>query len=144
MTLLSGFVCLILLSSHNTRSSSSKEALRLLKNALTDAQHNKPPLKFNLEVIDDRPPTADQLRTIHSYVKPSSSSTSPSPSIFISSHPTSDAQPSSIEDVVSLAQSNPNALKWPIVVDWDAGKAVVGNVQGVKSLLEEMAKKQSE
>ncbi|KAK7686381.1 hypothetical protein QCA50_010605 [Cerrena zonata] len=128
---------------HNTQSSSSKEALRLLQNALTVAQQNKAPLKFNLEVINDQPPTSDQLRTIQSYIKPSSPA-SPSPSIFISSHPTSDVQPNTIDDVVKLAKSNPNALKWPIVVDWDAGKAVVGNLQGVKSMLEEMRKEQTE
>ena len=130
--------------SHNQRSSSSKEALRLLQNALTVSTRDRPSLKFNLEVIRDRPPTSDQLRTIQSYVKTPSSPGSPPPSIFISSHPTNDAQPNTLDDVVSIVEKNPNALKWPIVVDWDAGKAVVGNLQGVKSMLEDMRRRQKQ
>ena len=45
------------------------------------------------------------------------------------------------EDISNLAQANPNVLKWPIVVDWDGGRAAVGDVEGVKSILEELRKK---
>lgn len=39
------------------------------------------------------------------------------------------------------AAQNPNALKWPIVVDWTGGKAAVGDVEAVKGILEELRKK---
>lgn len=34
------------------------------------------------------------------------------------------------------AQSSPKALKYPIVVDWDAGKIAVGDMGAVQSILE--------
>lgn len=52
-----------------------------------------------------------------------------------------DSRPTSEEGVAALAERNPNALKWPIVVDWNAGRAAVGDVEGVKALLEELRKK---
>jgi hypothetical protein len=32
-------------------------------------------------------------------------------------------------------------LKWPIVVDWEGGKAAIGDVEGVKGILENLRKK---
>ena len=40
--------------------------------------------------------------------------------------------------IANLAQENPAALKWPIVVDWTAGHASVGDVEGVKAILEKL------
>jgi len=37
---------------------------------------------------------------------------------------------------VDLANTNPNAVKWPIVVDWTGGRASIGEVEGVKDILE--------
>ncbi|TFK96194.1 hypothetical protein BDV98DRAFT_576556 [Pterulicium gracile] len=36
---------------------------------------------------------------------------------------------------------NPSAFRWPLVVDWDAGTAAVGDVEGVSKMLEHMAQK---
>ena len=45
-----------------------------------------------------------------------------------------------MERVVQTAKANPMALKYPIVVDWDAGKIAVGNVSDVEALLQARAK----
>ncbi len=58
----------------------------------------------------------------------------------MSSHPTVDKLPTSVDGVEKLAKGNPHALKWPIVVDWMSGKASIGDVEGVKSILEEIRK----
>ena len=101
-----------------------------------------PSLNFNLEVIENKPPTADQLRTILSYLPSARSATSGiSPDVLVSSHPSVSARPASAEGVAKLASNSLHALKWPIVVDWDGGRAAVGDVEGVKSILEELRKK---
>ncbi|CAL1714728.1 unnamed protein product [Somion occarium] len=128
---------------HNPASPPSQAALRLLNSALSSpypASSGKP-LVFNLEVVENKPPTSDQLRVILSYVHPESTPTPESPEVFLSSHPASDVRPNNLQDVVNLAQTNKNILKWPIVVDWDDGKAAVGDVEGVKSILEQLRKK---
>ncbi|KAI0338642.1 hypothetical protein BDW22DRAFT_1432436 [Trametopsis cervina] len=123
---------------HSPSSPPSVAALKLLQSALSGPYPaDKPsaqPLKFNLEVIEEQPPTPDQFRTISEYLP------SASPETFVSSHPTADSRPTSADAVNKLAAKNPRALKWPIVVDWTAGKAAVGNVEGVKSILEEIRK----
>ncbi|KAI0072401.1 hypothetical protein K474DRAFT_1667893 [Panus rudis PR-1116 ss-1] len=131
---------------HNPSSPPSQTALRLLNAALSGpyppSSGSNKPLKFNLEVIENKPPTPDQLRTILSYIKPTSpTSSSAIPDVFVSSHPAADVAPKTLQDVSSLASRNPNVLKWPIVVDWDDGRAAVGDVEGVKSILEELRKK---
>jgi len=42
--------------------------------------------------------------------------------------------------VVKLGNKNPNSLKWPIVVDWTGGRASIGDVEGVKAILEAIRK----
>ncbi|KAI0752036.1 thioredoxin-like protein [Fomes fomentarius] len=136
---------------HNPSSPASTNALRLLRAAVSSpyppSKPSAPPLEFNLEVIENKPPTPDQLRTILSYL-PSKSPTgpgglasTPSPDVLISAHPTVDSRPTDAEGVAKLASQNPHALKWPIVVDWHSGRAAVGDVEAVKSLLEELRKK---
>ena len=61
--------------------------------------------------------------------------------MFVSAHPTVETRPTSEEGVQELATKNLNALKWPIVVDWNAGRAAVGDLEGVQVLLEELRKK---
>ncbi|KAF9221786.1 hypothetical protein BS17DRAFT_784694 [Gyrodon lividus] len=99
-----------------------------------------PPLDFNLEVIESKPPTPHQLRTIISYLTPKESvAASPPYSTFLSSHPSapgSSEQPQSAIGIANLATQNPNALKWPVVVDWNGGRASVGDVDGVRNMLE--------
>ena len=50
-------------------------------------------------------------------------------------------QPNSLKDVAELAEKNPKALKWPIVVNWNEGQASIGAVEGVRSILEALRKK---
>ncbi|PCH42932.1 hypothetical protein WOLCODRAFT_144282 [Wolfiporia cocos MD-104 SS10] len=130
---------------HNPSSPPSSAALQLLRAAVSSpyppSRPNAPPLRFNLEVIENAPPTADQLQTILSYLPAGSAGESRSPVSLLSAHPTVHTRPSSAEGVSSLAAKNPNALKWPIVVDWHGGRAAVGDVEGVKSILEELRKK---
>ncbi|KAH9934851.1 uncharacterized protein B0H18DRAFT_978618, partial [Fomitopsis serialis] len=97
---------------HNTSSPPSITTLQLLRAALC------PPLKFNLEVVENKPPTGDQLRTILSYIPVATSATG------------MEARPTSAEGVSKLASQNLHALKWPVVVDWDAGRAAVGDSSG--------------
>jgi len=131
---------------HNTSSPPSITALQLLRAALSSpyppSRPDAPPLKFNLEVVENKPPTSDQLRTILSYIPAATSATGGvSPDVLVSSHPTVEVRPTSTEGVSKLASQNLHALKWPVVVDWDAGRAAVGDVDGVKSILEELRKK---
>lgn len=127
--------------SHSPASPPSVTALKLLNAALTNpyppSKPSASPLTFNLEVVENQPPTTDQLRTILSYL-PSGKA---SPETFVSPHPTVDKVPTSVDGVARLAKTNAHALKWPIVVDWTGGKAAVGDVEGVKSILEELRKK---
>jgi hypothetical protein len=121
-------------------------ALRLLQSALSSpyppTSPSSSPLSFNLEVIDSKPPTFDQLSTILAYTSPSPSQ-SPSLSIFLSAHPTApspSSQPNTAREIVQLGTENPNVLKWPIVVDWTGGRASIGDVEGVKAILEAIRK----
>lgn len=41
-----------------------------------------------------------------------------------------------MKGIVSLVEQNPNVFKWPVVVDWIGGRASVGDVEGVKGILE--------
>ncbi|KAJ2925467.1 hypothetical protein H1R20_g11628, partial [Candolleomyces eurysporus] len=130
---------------HHPSSPPSLKALKLLQSANTspypaNKSPSAPPLEYNLEVVES-PPTTDQVRTILSYMP--SKATSPSMAL-LSAHPSAGAgetRPQSIEAIVELARKTPAALKWPIVVDWEDGKAVIGDVEGVKSMLETLRKK---
>ncbi|CCL98807.1 uncharacterized protein FIBRA_00812 [Fibroporia radiculosa] len=131
---------------HNPSSPPSNAALQLLRTAVSSpyppTKATNPPLKFNLEVVENAPPTSDQLRTIMSYLPADPLSTdAPTPASLLSAHPTVHTRPTSAEGVLRLATQNINALKWPIVVDWDGGRAAVGDVEGVKRILEELRKK---
>ncbi|OSX56664.1 hypothetical protein POSPLADRAFT_1175056 [Postia placenta MAD-698-R-SB12] len=131
---------------HNVSSPPSNAALRLLQAALSSpyppSKPNAPPLKFNLDIVENVPPNPDQLRTIISYLPSDASRVeAPSPVSLLSAHPTVHTRPTSPEGVARLAAQNLNAIKWPIVVDWDHGKAAVGDVEGVKGILEELRKR---
>jgi hypothetical protein len=129
-------------SSHHPSSPPSTKALALLRSALSSpypsTNPSAPPLQFDLDVVESSPPTPDQLKTIMSYVSSQTPSGS-SLSSFLSSHPTSPSppeQPQNASGIVELVRKNPNAFKWPVVVDWTSGKASVGDVEGVKAILE--------
>ncbi|KAL1701777.1 thioredoxin-like protein [Schizophyllum commune] len=127
---------------HNPSSPPSKAALKLLQDAVsrpyppTSSKHE--PLHFDLQVVEG-PPTQDQLRSILSYVAPEGRTAAGS--VFLSAHPAAEPEkPADVEAIPKLASQNPSALKWPIVVDWAGGRASVGNVDGVKAMLEELRK----
>jgi hypothetical protein len=140
------FICIYLSFSHHPSSPPSTRALALLRAALSGPyppnKPTSPPLEFDLQVVESAPPTQDQLSIILSYL-PHRDSSTPSLSAFISSHPASPPphlQPYSPAGIVQIATNNPNILKWPIVVDWTGGRASVGDVDGVKGILEAIRK----
>jgi hypothetical protein len=98
------------------------------------------PLEFDLQVVET-PPTPDQFKTILSYLP--SKPTNPS-MVFLSAHPsgpTTFEQPTTVKGIAELAEKNPLAIKWPIVVSWSIGKASIGDVEGVKGILEILRQK---
>lgn len=120
--------------SHNASSPPSMKALSLLRKANTEPYPTAPqrPLSFELN-ISERPPTSDQLRTMQRYYgRPIST--------FLSAHPTSDGSQSGsgdeFERIVQNAEKNKMALKYPLVVDWDAGKIAVGDLADVQKILD--------
>ncbi|KAG6896027.1 hypothetical protein C0992_010777 [Termitomyces sp. T32_za158] len=129
---------------HQPFSPPSTKALNLLRSSLSapypPGQAEKKSLDFNLDVIEG-PPTSDQMKTILSYLP----SKAVSPSLaFLSAHyatPTGSERPEGVSAIANLAQDNPNALKWPIVVDWHGGQAAIGDIEGVKGILETLRKK---
>lgn len=130
--------------SHNSTSPPSTKALSLLRSSLSNPyppNKSSAPLDFKLDVVESAP-TPDQLKTILSYVSPNGSS--PAAGVFLSAHPSAPAsgeQPDSLSGISGLGGKNPNAFEWPIVVDWDNGKASIGDVEGVKDILERLRKK---
>ncbi|KAJ6544837.1 thioredoxin-like protein [Mycena vulgaris] len=130
---------------HNPKSPPSVKALGLLRSALSapypPGKEAAAPLQFNLDVVEATP-TADQLSAILSYL-PSKHDTSPSPaSVFLSAHPSSaSADGASLAAVSSIGRDKPSTFKWPVVVDWNAGKASVGDVDGVAGILELLRQK---
>lgn len=134
---------------HNPSSPPSNRALAILQSALSSpyppGKSSAPPLRFNLEVIENTPPTADQVKTILSYLPSVGDSSDPHHiARLLSSHPSTPAlpdRPHNAEALVRLASRNPNVIQWPIVVDWDGGRASVGGVEGVSAILEALRQK---
>ncbi|KAH9056468.1 hypothetical protein EDB87DRAFT_1566578 [Lactarius vividus] len=134
---------------HNSSSAPSTTALAILRAAASSPYpsgvSSASPLKFNLEVIENTPPTADQIRTILDYLPPLRDVDDPHHvSALISSHPSAPSlpdRPHSPEGLVRLAEKSPQAIKWPIVVDWTNGRASAGDSEGVKDILEYLRKK---
>ncbi|KAF8151961.1 hypothetical protein K438DRAFT_1864842 [Mycena galopus ATCC 62051] len=105
--------------------------------SLSEPYKGSSPLHFNLEVVE-APPTSDQLRIIMSYLPSKNAASSESPaSVFLSAHPSSSSSDSAnLATIANLGRDKPNTFKWPVVVDWNAGKASVGDIDGVKGILE--------
>ncbi|KAJ3776828.1 thioredoxin-like protein [Lentinula raphanica] len=129
---------------HHPASPPSQQALDILRSAVSGpyppTKSTTPPLDFKLEVIE-APPTADQLKTIMSYVSPERSASAAS--IFLSAHPSTPSgseAPQSASAIHDIGVKNPKVMKWPIVVDWTGGRASIGDVEGVKSILETLRK----
>lgn len=124
---------------HSPASPPSLQALKLLQAAKTGPyppSSNKS-LEFDLEVVEDTP-TADQLSTILNYTKQSFGS-------LLSAHPSSSSplseRPSTIRALHDVFRKYPKAMKWPVVVNWDDGQVAVGDVEGVKGILESLRRK---
>ena len=130
--------------SHHPSSPPSTRALNLLRSSLStpypvDSAEGKP-LEFELQVVESSP-TSDQLKTILSYLP--SKAANPS-MVFLSAHPSGPStfdQPTTVQEIAELAERNPLAIKWPIVVDWNDGKVSIGDVEGVKGILETLRQK---
>ncbi|KAJ7237465.1 thioredoxin-like protein [Mycena haematopus] len=124
---------------HHPSSPPSVKALGLLRSSLSGPfppGKGPLPLQFNLEVVE-APPTKDQLSIIMSYLPSKNSSSETPASIFLSAHPSSSSSDdANLETIVDLGREKPNTFKWPVVVDWNAGKASIGDVDGVKGILE--------
>ncbi|KAJ6569461.1 thioredoxin-like protein [Mycena capillaripes] len=130
---------------HHPTSPPSVKALGLLRSALSAPYppgKGSAPLQFNLEVVEGTP-TADQLSIIMSYLPSKNSSSSQSAaSVFLSAHPSSaSSEGANVAAIASLGRDKPNTFKWPVVVDWNAGKASIGDVDGVKGILELLRQK---
>ncbi|KAJ7222594.1 hypothetical protein GGX14DRAFT_429178 [Mycena pura] len=129
---------------HHPTSPPSVKALGLLRSALSAPYppgKGSAPLQFNLEVVES-PPNADQLSTILSFL-PSRDSAQSLTSAFLSAHPSAagSSDGASAATVSRLGMDRPSAFKWPVVVDWNAGRASVGDVEGVKGILELLRQK---
>lgn len=113
------------------------KALGLLRKAVSEP-YPAPPhpaLKFELSVVEGRAPTSDQFETMQRfYRKPYSA--------FLSAHSSAAGEEVDAERLHTLASKTPSALKWPLVVHWDAGKIAVGNVQDVQAILDDIKAKQ--
>ena len=135
--------------SHNPSLPPSNGALAMLRAALSSpyppGSASKSPLRFDLEVIENAPPTADQIRTILEYLPRVRDVDDPHHvAALISSHPSAPSlpdRPHSPEGLVRLAEKSPLALKWPIVVDWTSGRASAGDSESIKDILEYLRKK---
>ncbi|KAA1466920.1 hypothetical protein DENSPDRAFT_876917 [Dentipellis sp. KUC8613] len=136
---------------HNSASPPSIKALAQLQSALTQpfppGKPNAKPLKFDLDVVQDTPPTADQIRTIMSYLPTGGAEDPTDPqhvANFLSSHPSSPSlpdRPHNAEGLARLAAKNPHSVKWPIIVDWTTGHASVGDPEGASKILEILRKR---
>ncbi|KAI0299070.1 hypothetical protein B0F90DRAFT_1810792 [Multifurca ochricompacta] len=126
---------------HNPSLPPSTKALAMLRAAVSSPYPpggaSTSPLSFNLELVENAPPTADQIRTILDYLPRGARDVDDPHHIaaLISSHPSAPSlpdRPHSPEGLVRLAQKSPLALKWPIVVDWTSGRASAGDSEGKK------------
>ena len=125
-------------NSHNPASPPSRAALQLLQSALTGGfpTPSSPPLSFELEVVENAP-TATQLTSIAEYLgKPLSA--------LMSAHPSGNAttQGMSPIELSRELQNNINAIKYPLVVNWNDGESSVGDVESVRKLIANLAAKQ--
>jgi len=120
---------------HYAKSAPSVRAVNLLKAAVGEGYPPGKPLSFNLDVVESAP-NADQMSIISRY-------TSNPLSSFLSAHPTSSSSSSSgtAESMAQEFTKNPNSMRWPVVVDWDNGRAVVGDADRVKSVILEGLRK---
>lgn len=91
-------------------------------------------LEFDLNIVENAPPTADQIRIILSYLKLPLST-------LVSAHPTSGVSPAdSPEALVKVATANPKVFRFPVIVNWEDGEAAL-DLGGVKRMLDNLAER---
>jgi len=108
---------------HHAKSPASLRAVNVLKRASAEGYPfgSDKALDFKLEVVEATP-NPDQMNIISSYTS------KPASSLLASAHPTSSESSSGdAKHVHEQASQNPMNLKWPIVVDWENGRAVIGD-----------------
>ncbi|KAG8793720.1 hypothetical protein FRC12_001803 [Ceratobasidium sp. 428] len=143
---------------HNASSQHSTRILQLLRSSLSNpylppslaarmntnppnpqkAANVKPsrPLEFNLDVSTS-PPTTDQYETMFNYLRSQQPTPSllgvPSLSRFLVKH----SEPvNSTDELAELAETNPGAVRWPVVVHWDDGLVAIEREDDVNHILE--------
>ncbi|KAF9514922.1 hypothetical protein BS47DRAFT_828897 [Hydnum rufescens UP504] len=130
------------MDSYNS-SPQSKQTLALMRSALSspyppvDKASNvqaRKPLEFDLNAVENQPPTPDQIRTILSYLNVPVGT-------LVSSHPsaTTSPQPDSPKALYEAALRNPRIFRYPVVCNWESGEAAL-DVGGVKRMLDKLAK----
>ena len=130
--------------SHHPSSPPSTRASNLLRSSLSTpypaTSSEGKPLEFDLQVVECSP-TSDQVKTILSYLPSQATNSS---MVFLSAHPSGPStfhQPTTVQGIAELAEKHPLALKWSIDVDWNDGKVGIGDVEGVKGILENLRRK---
>ncbi|KAG1857689.1 hypothetical protein DFJ58DRAFT_782918 [Suillus subalutaceus] len=129
---------------HHPSSPPSIQALALLRNALSSpyppGKKSASPLEFDLEVVETKPPTADQLKTILTYITPPRSTAPPALSTFLSAS----------SGIVWPRRTATNCERYrescgaktrmcsngPLSLTRIGGRASIGDVEGVKGILE--------
>jgi len=94
-------------------------------------------LEFDLNIVENAPPTVDQIRIILSYLKLPLST-------LVSAHPTSGVSPAdSPEALVKVATGNPKVFRFPVIVNWEDGEAAL-DLGGVKRILDNLAERREQ
>ncbi|CAG8509936.1 5061_t:CDS:1 [Paraglomus brasilianum] len=112
---------------HNPGNLASRNTLSLLRSSL-----RMNPDAFSIDVLDyaGNPPTSDQAQLISSYLNKSAKSEV--------GNAAEDGGTGTAEEFLQLARNQPEADKKPILVDWQAGRAIfAGERQSVERFLEE-------
>jgi len=107
---------------HHAKPAASQRAVNVLKRATGEGYPfgSGKALQFNLEVVESAP-TPDQMNIISSYTS------KPASSLLAAAHPSASAETGDASHVHKQVSQNPMNLRWPIVVDWENGRAVVGD-----------------
>ena len=132
------------MGSYNS-SPQSRQALALIRSAIsspypptdkTSKVKATKPLTFDLNAVENQPPTPDQIRSILSYLKVPVNT-------LVSSHPLASTAatppPDSPKALYEASLRNPHVFRYPVVCNWDSGEAAL-SVDGVKKMLDNMAK----
>ncbi|KAJ6457608.1 hypothetical protein C8R45DRAFT_1032708 [Mycena sanguinolenta] len=124
---------------HNPNNRMSEHVLRALQAATIQYPPQRGPgpihryhgpLKLNI-TVHERPPTADEFRLLLPL------QSVPSFTAFLSSRAISATSSQALVDVIS---QQPDALNWPVVVDWEHGDCSIGG-GGYRKLLDNASRR---